>query len=395
MLSLQNNIYLHRKKNNMILQELIILLNKYNNNNNINNIRDISEGLNKIMKSLQNIRNNLADAYHKSLISDDEDINCDIDINDIMILKKEITVLKGEIEKLPLSNTNEVPSDNIEISLSNRPKITVYRFKDSDCPICHCSMNNTSIVYKFIENNEIKNKLIPVYRCPKCNKIFSSNINENIQKSEENNLNIKEDFYFEYNKLDYFSVIVLSTIRACSYRNHNISDVNVQVPIILEDGTISNTKLAASYCKTCNRYIILKDDFKKIKDIIACEVIDETVPTSLSSNDDIEIAQKQSLLYKRGYNVKSKDNISQEQRQAILALAIDNRIMTKHSIMDHLTTLIDRGSKIEKWYQATQKWKIDRQFVSGYNQDTYSQVCTNRVTLKYQEKNKNANNTKE
>ena len=62
--------------------------------------------------------------------------------------------------------------------------------------------------------------------------------------------------------------------------------------------------------------------------------------------------------------------------------------------MDHLTTLIDRGSKIEKWYQATQKWKIDRQFVSGYNQDTYSQVCTNRVTLKYQEKNKNANNTK-
>lgn len=49
----------------------------------------------------------------------------------------------------------------------------------------------------------------------------------------------------------------------------------------------------------------------------------------------------------------------------------------------HLDTLIERGSKIPKWKEATQKWKQDREYVKHYSPQKLPEILVNRVIAKY------------
>lgn len=132
---------------------------------------------------------------------------------------------------------------------------------------------------------------------------------------------------------------------------------------------------------------MLKSDFKQIEGMIACKVIDQTVIHTKNDSDDIEIKQYESVLYQYGYNVKTKDNLSDKQRHLILAAVVESGILTREQICSHLDTLIERGSKIEKWELATQKWKQDRHFVKKYNVKSLPAILTNKIILKYSEFN--------
>lgn len=140
-----------------------------------------------------------------------------------------------------------------------------------------------------------------------------------------------------------------------------------------------------SYCMQCNKYIMLKSDFKQIEGIIACKVIDQTITRSRNDCDKIEIVQYESVLYQYGYNVKTKDNLSDKQRHLILASVVECGILTRDQICSHLDTLIERGSKIQKWKAATQKWKQDREYIKKYNTDNLPDVLLDKVILKYSE----------
>ena len=115
----------------------------------------------------------------------------------------------------------------------------------------------------------------------------------------------------EEKKLDIYNVIILSNTLKCSFSNHNTMDVKVCIPVLYSTGDIHYLDgLAASYCATCDRYTILKDTFKRITGVIMCEVVDNT-STIINQNtdDDIDVKQKESVLYRYGYNVKSKLNL--------------------------------------------------------------------------------------
>lgn len=128
---------------------------------------------------------------------------------------------------------------------------------------------------------------------------------------------------------------------------------------------------------------MLKYDFKKIEGIVACKVIDQTTSQNNDSDDEIEIKQKESILYQYGYNVKTKDGLSSKQRHLILVSVIESNILTKEQVCSHLDTLIERGSKIDKWELATQKWKEDRQYVKKYNLKNLPQILLEKIILKY------------
>ena len=186
--------------------------------------------------------------------------------------------------------------------------------------------------------------------------------------------------------LDIFDVIVLSNTRHCSYKNHNTTDVTIQVPVVKNDGHVTDIKILASYCKECNRYTILKEDFKKIDGIILCEIIDETNPYNNDTVDEFVLEQRESILYKYGYNVQSKINLSSQQRHIILASVIEANILTRRQIIDHLTTLIERGSKIPNWKEATSKWKEDKYYVQSYKTENLPTAMFDKIILKYSEK---------
>lgn len=154
-----------------------------------------------------------------------------------------------------------------------------------------------------------------------------------------NNTESHDDFL----QLDIFDVIVLQNTLKCS-NDHETIDINAQIPVLYDDDVIL-MNVPCSYCKSCKRYTILKENFRKINGIIMCKVIDETIVYENSATDDLDMEQRKSLLYQYGYNVQSKANLSSKQRHIILASIIEAEIMNRRQIVDHLSTLIERGSK--------------------------------------------------
>lgn len=230
---------------------------------------------------------------------------------------------------------------------------------------------------------------------------FSKNTGtKNIEKEKElhsNSIKLREfsesikpikykDTFSETEHLDIHDIIVLSNITRCSSSNHKIEDVKISVPVLKEDGNVSQVIICASYCYDCKRYTILKGVFNRIKGVLLCQIIDETKQYDKTDNTDFEIEQSQSILYKYGYNVKSKENLSQKQRQIILASLVESNILTRIEIINHLNTLIDRGSKIQNWKDATQKWKQDKHYVETYKTENLPSVIADKIILKYKEK---------
>lgn len=188
----------------------------------------------------------------------------------------------------------------------------------------------------------------------------------------------------EEKKLDIYNVIILTNTLKCSFSNHNMIDVRVCIPVLYSTGEIHNISVLASYCATCDRYTILKDTFKRITGVIMCEVIDNTSTIiNPNSDDDIDINQKESVLYRYGYNVKSKLNLSLEQRHIILSSLVEADILNRRQIIDHLSVLIERGNKIPKWKEATDKWKCDKNYVENYKADELPDVIFEKIILKY------------
>lgn len=75
------------------------------------------------------------------------------------------------------------------------------------------------------------------------------------------------------------TAITLNDNRKCTLKNHNIQDIQAKLRISSKpSGEIVTCTIPAAYCETCNMYIILKNDFKKVKEqgIILCPVIDRT-----------------------------------------------------------------------------------------------------------------------
>lgn len=186
-------------------------------------------------------------------------------------------------------------------------------------------------------------------------------------------------------ELGIHDVIVLSSVMKCSSSGHKMHDITVFVPILHSSGDVTYVSVLASYCYDCNQYTMLKDTFQQLDGVILCQVIDKTKSYEKQDleEDDFDIEQKQSLLYKYGYNVKTQANISRKQRQIILASVIESGIMTRTQVIDHLSTLISRGDKIKSWRFATQKWKEDKYYVQNYSAKNLPNIITNKIILKY------------
>ena len=196
---------------------------------------------------------------------------------------------------------------------------------------------------------------------------FDYNINEGIEQEKQ---------------LDIFSIIVLSNTLKCSF-NHQTMDIIANIPVMYSDEDIRLIPVCASYCKECRRYTMLKDDFKKITGIIMCKVIDETTTSTNTSLSELGIEPKNSILYQYGYNVKSKIDLPDKERHIILASLVEAKIATRMQIMDHLTILIERGSKRQNWKEATEKWKQDKYFVQSYKTENLPNVIFDKIILGY------------
>lgn len=184
-------------------------------------------------------------------------------------------------------------------------------------------------------------------------------------------------------QLSLHDVIVLGNTLNC-HKNHNVYDINAILPILKRNGTVTSIKVLASYCENCDRYTINKEVFNNIDGVVLCEVINNTAIVAGNDNDAImDLAQHESILYRYGYNVKANSNLSTKQRHIIIASLVESGILTRNQVIDHLTTLINRGEQITNWKDATEKWKQDRYFTSKYKKENLPDVIANKILLEY------------
>lgn len=365
----------------MITKEIIEIINEYGTEEQINNIK---EDINSFIKNIKNIQNEIANQIHQIHLSENED-------DDITIMYDDIHRIKGYLSKLKESNS-KINYSNQSIDVSVQPEssfdrvVNVYILDDDLCSICNVKLQPYTIHYQSISNNEIEDKKIKWYRCPNCKKLFVLDCDADDFDFEKTNIEIDNKYYSVVPQINIYSVIVLSNTLKCSSKCKT-KDIIAKIPVFIENGELSYVSVNASYCFDCNRFTILKDDFNNIKDVAACKVSDETSYYDNSSREEIDIVQRNSILFNYGYNVKSKSNLTQIQRRRILSSVIEANIMTRRNVIDHINTLIHRGEKIPSWKSATEKWISDKEFISNYEIGDLPEVIFNEIILKYRKQN--------
>lgn len=360
-------------------KKIIDILSKYQNENWCYDITvNIDKAIYETITQLRNMRTNLSDKLH-DITQSDQIENYNI-CNDILDDIKTITQLIKHFEEL---KQNTIAKNLILFD----ERLNIFVIDDNLCPECNTKLFPLCIDYQKNIRNKIEYDILDSYECQCCKRLFAMEYDINNNDFSDTNITLNFQYLKHNNQISFNDIIVLTNVISCTTKEHHLDDVLAQIPIFNTDGSINFIRLNISYCNACNRYIMLKSDFKQIEGIIACKVIDQTATHIKNDSDDIEIKQYESVLYQYGYNVKTKDNLSDKQRHLILAAVVESGILTREQICSHLDTLIERGSKIEKWELATQKWKQDRHFVKKYNIKSLPVILTNKIILKYSEFN--------
>lgn len=173
---------------------------------------------------------------------------------------------------------------------------------------------------------------------------------------------------------------VRSNAFQCRYRLHNIQEVDALVDVLDHSNHIKSIKIAAGYCKQCNVYFIMDSVYKNLKGngIILCRISDGKDYFNKSSSVGMRLAQE-SLLMQYGYNVSQVRGLSTEQRQKILALIIDNKIMSRNEIIGYLNFFIRQRKAMPKMRSAVEKWEQDKKYVEKYRVGQYRTVKVNGI----------------
>lgn len=75
-----------------------------------------------------------------------------------------------------------------------------------------------------------------------------------------------------------------------------------------------------------------------------------------------------------GYNVSQQEGLTTTRRHKILAVLIDNHIMTKSEILSYLDFFINQRQSQHKYEKAIEKWNIDKEFVDEYKAGRYTTI---------------------
>lgn len=374
----------------MLDEQIINVLLKYKDENS-QEIVNINHSINSIKGELENVQANLSLQAYKELA----DLNKK-DNNMFLQKSQDALYLKEYYQKfdtflIPIdteedtSKEDDNKSDNNEtVQSSKEPdeSLELYLTPDEVCPCCHASMNNVKDYY--YNSSEKDYKQISIFKCDICDKKYVTfrsikGIQNNL---EHTNIILHMNYHHLLDIYNKIYIQVQKTIKSCINKKHQISDITVQIPMIHKNGTVGFEILPATYCNQCQKYIMLKDDFDKIEGIILCEVIDETTNENESSGG-FSSSDKQSELYRHGYNVQAKKGLSETQRHIILLSLINSNKIGKGEICSYLGGLIEKYQPIPKFSEAVKKWKDDRDFVAKSNSEDIPSYVADKIILKF------------
>lgn len=197
----------------------------------------------------------------------------------------------------------------------------------------------------------------------------------------------------EHNSIEFADLLVKTNIFKC-INNHHIEQIKANIDIIDYDGNILNKSFSAGYCKECNHFFVLENDFERLKryGVLLCRVVTEKVYRGIPEFNTSNL-KTESVLHQAGYNVSSAEDLSSIQRREILKRVVDFGLYSKIELCAFLDYLIDKNLRVSTrdMSSAINKWQSDRDFIANYNNENYRQINAKSFYItKYDYHNKNS-----
>ena len=170
--------------------------------------------------------------------------------------------------------------------------------------------------------------------------------------------------------------VVRRSVFKCMHKDHSLQNVDAVISLVTNKGETINTTVSAGYCPECNAYFIMESTYQMLKNrgTPLCRVSDEKAYLQgISYVNGMKLANE-SLLMQYGYNVSQQEGLTETRRHKILAVLIDNKIMTKSEIISYLDFFISQRQGRSMYEVAIHKWSTDRDFVEEYNSGSYTRV---------------------
>lgn len=192
------------------------------------------------------------------------------------------------------------------------------------------------------------------------------------KKEDENNHLIKDNIDGnEEEPMDYKNFIVYGAYDECVKIGHDCQNITVIVPYY-SNGEVRKIKLPARHCKTCKKYYISDYQYNTLmkNGRILCQVVSKKEYETYSKKKEHGDLSAQNILNIVGYTVNATDDYSDKYRQTVLKYAIAEEIFTKKKAIAHIGWLINFNEHKPNMEEAIKKWKIDRDYLTGYNEKT-------------------------
>ena len=167
--------------------------------------------------------------------------------------------------------------------------------------------------------------------------------------------------------------VVRANVFKCMHNKHKIDNVVAMINID-DNGKRKQIEISAGYCSQCKIYFIIDATYQNLKKkgMVLCRVTDEKNYMKSGYINGMKLAQE-SLLMQYGYNVSQTEGLTATGRQKILAVIIDNKIMSKSEIISYIDFFISQRSSNSRMEVAISKWEADREFVENYKIGQYTQ----------------------
>ena len=124
----------------------------------------------------------------------------------------------------------------------------------------------------------------------------------------------------------------------------------------------------------------MESTYQKIRNmgIVVCRISDEKSYLKNPYINGMRLANE-SILMQFGYTVSQVEGLSSTKRQKILAVIIDNHILTKTEIISYLDFFINQRKYQSRFELAISKWEADREFVQEYRIGEFTQFGVNAI----------------
>lgn len=195
----------------------------------------------------------------------------------------------------------------------------------------------------------------------------------------------KDKTYQHDNTIRVKDFVVRRTTFKCMHQNHQLQNIEAVINIIDKRGDVKTEKASAGYCPKCNVFFIMESTFQNLKKkgTLICRVSDEKAYLRGNTyTNGMQLAQE-SILMQYGYTVSQQENLTAASRRKILALLVDNNVLTRSEIISYLDFFISQRKYQVKFKNAIEKWESDREYIAGYNTGNYTRIGVKGIYRKY------------